>query len=46
MDKCDYCNKYKEDVKYVLDPYAAEIHDEEMFIYLCDDCYQEFLEEI
>lgn len=32
--------------KITFEVYAAEIHDEEMFIYLCDDCYQEFLNEV
>ena len=43
---CDGCGEDKDDVRTVEDPYAKEIYDEIIERNLCDECYQDRLEEI
>jgi hypothetical protein len=38
---CDICRKAKPDVNYRIDPYNADVNDDEVWMYLCDDCYSE-----
>ena len=46
FDKCDFCGKVSEDVKYRINPYIDEICHEEVWEYLCDQCYYECLMDI
>ena len=46
FDKCDFCGKISEDVKYRINPYIEEIFNEEIWEHLCDDCYNEYLMDI
>ena len=39
--KCKYCKKSKDDVSLRVNPYYAEIHNEEIEEYMCDDCYND-----
>ena len=43
---CDACNEDKEDVQECEDPYSKEINEEIILTTLCDDCYQERVDEI
>ena len=36
---CDSCGKRNKTVTECADPYAREINDEIIEMYLCDDCY-------
>jgi len=38
FQKCSDCDKIKSDVELVIAPYAAEIHDEHNWEFLCDNC--------
>ncbi len=44
--KCDCCGKETPDVAKCLDPYSAEINDEEVELYLCLECYQDKQDDI
>ena len=45
--KCDKCGKeLPEDTEQILDPCLKEICDEEVLVYLCDECYNEHLADI
>lgn len=46
FDKCDLCSKVSKDVKYRINPYIDEICHEEVWEYLCDECYYECLMDI
>lgn len=43
---CDMCGCKKSDVKETLDPYEHDIHDREVEITVCDDCYMLIADEI
>lgn len=43
---CDMCHKDKPDVEEILDPYSREINDEDVWMFLCPECYQERVDEI
>ena len=42
--KCDDCGA--PGAEYTTCPYAEEINDEEIWLWLCDDCYQERCDDI
>jgi len=44
--ECDSCHQMKSDVKLRRDPFLWEVHDEEKFRYLCDDCYETRREDV
>lgn len=44
--KCDDCGKQKKDVEETLCPFALEIHEEEVYAMLCDDCGHERAQDI
>lgn len=46
MLKCEGCGKRDETVVRDLDPYALEIHEEEVEADLCPDCFQERKDDI
>ena len=35
---CQVCDKRKPDVRYVRDPYLWDVHREEKWMDLCEDC--------
>lgn len=39
MHTCEWCSRTREDVEYVLEPYLYEIHDERVYHWMCEDCY-------
>lgn len=39
--ECESCHEKKEGVKNCLDPYLADIHGEELYVNLCDQCYDD-----
>jgi hypothetical protein len=39
--KCEDCGKIGDDVEVTICPFAQEIHDEEIEVTICDDCYHE-----
>tara|TARA_R110000851_G_scaffold332834_2_gene510116 strand:- start:11 stop:151 length:141 start_codon:yes stop_codon:yes gene_type:complete len=41
MLKCDDCGKTNRTVEKTTCPYASEIQEEEVEVYLCNDCYLE-----
>jgi|LGOV01.1.fsa_nt_gb hypothetical protein len=43
---CDHCNKCNADVKKIMDPFMEEIHEEEVEVTLCSDCYTERMQDI
>ena len=43
---CDSCKKLKPDVQWTKDPFMDEIHNEEVFMNLCEQCYLESCEQI
>lgn len=46
MESCDACWQFKKDVVLRIDPYQAEIHDYEVWRWLCDNCYDDLRMEI
>jgi hypothetical protein len=44
--ECDDCQEIKPDVHRTLCPYAYEINEEKITIYVCDDCYTQRQEDI
>ena len=46
MNKCENCNKYKNDVKYRTNPYEKEIHNNYTKYLLCDNCHKESINDI
>jgi hypothetical protein len=46
MFKCDDCGKENPDVKKTFCPYEDDVNDEQIEVYLCDDCYDERCMEI
>ncbi len=46
MLTCDDCGKTSEEVSLVTDPYSAEINNEFIEMQLCDDCYQDRIDDI
>ena len=43
--RCDCCEEVK-DVTLCPNPYSAEIHEEENWEFLCENCYQSALEDV
>lgn len=43
--QCDRC-RTTENVEYCIDPYQEEINEIVVWVYLCPDCYQEYLWDI
>ena len=41
---CEVCGEKKAD--YIVDPYLAEVHNQTVYAWLCEDCYQEKLNDI
>ncbi len=46
MVECRRCGKMKPDVTYVANPYDQDIHNEIVMEWLCNDCYQEYCDDI
>lgn len=38
--KCESCEKIKE-VYLCIDPFVAEIHNQDVWMFLCEECYQQ-----
>ena len=38
---CGSCHEDKEDTRYVIDPHTQDVHNREVWVYLCDACYKE-----
>lgn len=43
---CSFCHQRTPDVALRIDPFLAEIHDLEVWVYTCDDCYQKRQDDI
>lgn len=37
---CEICGQVREDVRVTIDPYQAQVWDEDIEMRLCDDCHQ------
>ena len=44
--KCEICGKHKGDTKWSIDPYQADVNNEEIYRWLCDECYRDLTWEI
>jgi hypothetical protein len=45
LGNCEYCNKHKM-ISHECDPYVYELYDEEEWVNICEDCYQNRCDEI
>lgn len=43
---CSSCEKIKENVEFCIDPYIADVGNEEVWVWLCPECYQEACNDI
>jgi len=43
---CDSCGKDKRDVEIVIDPYSADIDNEEVEMALCKECEEQRIDDI
>ena len=43
---CDYCRKRKKDARVTIDPYRADVWDENIEVTICDNCYQERVHDV
>lgn len=43
---CESCGKVKDDVEWTTDPFAEEIHDKTVWMWLCRECWQEYADDI
>ena len=39
--ECESCHERKPGVKNCIDPYMADVNNEEIYVDLCDDCYSD-----
>jgi hypothetical protein len=43
---CEYCGEWKHGVEYTINPFLQEIHGEQEWLWLCEDCVNELLMDI
>ena len=46
MNECQCCREKKADVRLRIDPYKQELYDKIVMVMICDECEQEYKNEI
>ena len=45
-DRCEQCEVHSHCVEYQIEPFAEEIHGEEIWMHLCSECYYQNCQDI